>query len=443
VDHVHYTVSDLKPQAWVRNFHMMSMCIGVNHGVEGIYFAYITLIYPSNLSWNCNMLVHAVYALSAAFIASPVTIKLGSKLGIVLGLALFCIQYLAFWICSMSLDAWYMPTVAYFGAISSGIGAGLLWTAQGTFFAQTAQRVADATGQSLEAKSAALASVYGLWAMGIEFVIKMLSFGLVQAGVHSTIDFALGLLLAITSTVAAASCTQPVHGCCTRQRSRCNAMLGTMSLWLDARIWLLSFTSIIWAIIVALLHGVVTKQYVEPQLGKQSVALLSAIISLVGALVQYPLRVMAWSCGKGIIMLVASLLMILIPVLTKVLDLDHLGWWLVSFFILCGVIHGIETATNKAVYADHFPGPKAEAAFANLAMQSAVGACLALLFQRRLTGDQISMIVVGLSALVLPGYSAARGLQEAEKNGFYDGDGACSGIEASSSDEDSEDSNSL
>merc|ERR1740121_1209104 len=126
--------------------------------------------------------------------------------------------------------------------------------------------------------------------------------------------------------------------------------------------------------------------------------------------------------------------MMLIPILTRVLDVEHWGWWLVWFYVLCGVIKGIWTATNKAIYADHFPDPHAESAFANMGLQSAVATLSVIVFEEQVYQSIGFAVIVILAALILPGYGCARGIREANKGKAYD---SCS------SDDDASSSNGL
>merc|ERR1711972_1094263 len=161
----------------------------------------------------------------------------------------------------------------------------------------------------------------------------------------------------------------------------------------------------------ALMNGIVSSEFVKPQLGKQYVALLSALVALSGALVQYPLRVLASKFDKGYIMAAAPLLVMAIPGLMCVLDMQSLGWWLAVFYVLLGVLRGVYVSTNKAVYADHFPEPKTEAAFANMCMQAALASAAAFFFEKRVPPSAIMIAMAGIAALIGPGYLAASRLQ--------------------------------
>merc|ERR1712060_653321 len=94
-----------------------------------------------------------------------------------------------------------------------------------------------------------------------------------------------------------------------------------------------------------------------------------------------------------------------------VLDMQSLGWGLVVFYILLGLLRGAYVSTNKAVYADHFPEPKTEAAFANMCMQAALASAAAFFFEKRVPPSAIMIAMMGVAALIGPGYLAASRLR--------------------------------
>lgn len=196
---------------WVRNYSLMSILVGVNHGVEDMFFAYSTLVYPGNLGYDCNTLLYLVWCFSAMLVAAPVTAKVGSKAAILIGLVLYCLQYICFVTCSLLPYGWILRLVAYTGAIGAGLGAGFVWTAEGVFFAESTQRVVDVTGDSFEPKSAQLAAILGMWGLGLECAVKIATYALEALGFSITIVFSIALVLALGSALLFKFCIRPVH----------------------------------------------------------------------------------------------------------------------------------------------------------------------------------------------------------------------------------------
>lgn len=182
-------------------------------------------------------------------------------------------------------------------------------------------------------------------------------------------------------------------------------------MWLDPRIWLIMFLTLDFSVGSAFLNGVVAKDYVEPQLGSEYIALLSASAALVGAVAQAPLRFMAVRFGKGVVMAIGAAALIASPALFVTAGVDRMGGRLAAFYVLHGIVRGTFQGTNVAVYADHFPEPKTEPAFANMCMQQGVAASLAFFFAARVAHDILMLVMVALAVCIVPGYWIAHSLR--------------------------------
>jgi len=423
-DRLDRAVSGLEPQRWTRNFHAMSICMGVNHAVEDLLFAYTTIVYRGTLGFDCNCLVFGVWALASMTLVSPVVAWAGSKAAIVLGLALYLCQYVAFVACSAMPDDWQMHALAYAGAVCCGVGAGLVYTAGGTFLGQSAQRIASASGEPLESKTAGLAAVFGFWSLGTECLVKVIAFVLQEAGVGMTATFGMGLPLALASIVAAAVGTSPVHGLAVtkpvaahaaKDLRRCGDRVGAASVWLDAKVWLLSFLTVGFAFAIPFVNGIVGDKFVRPQLGKKYVALFSAGIALLGSTMQGLLRFLAGRFGNGFNIVMASVALALMPIVAFVFDARSLGWWLTVFYVLMGVVRAVWESTNKAVLVNHFPEPRTEAAFATMAMQLALSTCAGFFMAGRVPVKWTLALLLSVACMVAPGYIAACRLSSASE----------------------------
>ena len=103
-------------------------------------------------AWQSGLLFGS-YTLSALLGATYVVKKLGSKNGLVLGMALYCVYVGCFVFAIHSNNNGrhddndnqnenndrQQRLAAYAGAVIGGIGAGFLWTAQGTYFSQASK----------------------------------------------------------------------------------------------------------------------------------------------------------------------------------------------------------------------------------------------------------------------------------------------------------------
>jgi len=265
----------------------------------------------------------------------------------------------------------------------------------------------------LRSHTAALAAVFSFCSLGIEGAVKLGGFIFQVIGVGRTATFATCIILSLAATVGAYMCTLPVEAIQGAQpakqpvKRRRVVVMGAVSLWPDARIWLLCFLPMALIASETLWLDVVSSRFVTPGLGSKYADLFSAVIPLVGAAVQYPIRYLADKCGKGSVFALGSLLLILGPGLASMLHLQSIGWWLITFYILHGAVAGIREATSNAIYADLFPHPTTEPAFANRCMQEAIMTTVLFLLESDLSAQKMAMVVMGFAFFIIPGYVAA------------------------------------
>ena len=85
-------------------------------------------------------LLYATYTLTALTGATGTVQAWGSKHALLLGMALMN-GYVGCFLGATLVPAEWVPALAYWGAVVGGVGAGIFWTAQGTYFASIAHHV--------------------------------------------------------------------------------------------------------------------------------------------------------------------------------------------------------------------------------------------------------------------------------------------------------------
>jgi hypothetical protein len=91
--------------------------------------------------------LYVLYTMSALTVAAGLVQRTGAKMALAIGLALYCFYTGSFLVASEAPSAeWY---AAITGSTVGGFAAGWLWTAQGAFFARTAQLYAQASNQDI------------------------------------------------------------------------------------------------------------------------------------------------------------------------------------------------------------------------------------------------------------------------------------------------------
>merc|ERR1711974_308366 len=186
--------------------------------------------------------------------------------------------------------------------------------------------------------------------------------------------------------------------------------------WRDLRIWLISPLVVSFAVVGAFLNGTVANNYVTPEIGPIWKALFSAALTLVAALLCWPFKFLAGRCGKGPVLAVGAVTIILLPLLFLLMDDEslHPHGWLIIFYLLQGIIRALYAGISKAVYADHFPGSDSEAAMSNWSMQAGLGFTVTTFMhfpEWKVDPIVYGYMLLALGCFLMPGYWVALFLQ--------------------------------
>lgn len=147
----------------------------------------------------------------------------------------------------------------------------------------------------------------------------------------------------------------------------------------DAKCLLMAPTEMSFGFVAAMLNGWVNGVAVNEGIGKENIGWLIAGSTFCATASSsvfswYSAKPSGTGCfvGKPGPMLTGAFAYICFSIVLYAVPVEDLGQWrfLVPLYIFQGVGRGNFESTNKAVFADFFPGPKAEAAFANFVIWS-------------------------------------------------------------------------
>lgn len=145
-------------------------------------------------SWQ-SALLYLSYTLSSVSGATVVVHRYGSLRACVVGASLFCLYILCFWAATTS--NFYSKAWAEAGALMGGVGAGILWTGQGVFFAET---VTQQSGSSSD-----LGGTFAFWLLLEETLLDATSTVLTRVvGLSWNVVFAVYSFVAVGATLALA-----------------------------------------------------------------------------------------------------------------------------------------------------------------------------------------------------------------------------------------------
>ena len=388
------------------NFSFMSICFALNHGVVTTPLAVATTLLQLDVANFGNALLYTVTLVSSLFLGAPTVGKFGPKGGLVFGMFFYCV-YIGFFALSL-LYTDSTQLLFTVGSACGGLAAGVLWTAQGAYFASSATQLAKSTEQTREGATAELSSQFAFYYLLLE-VFSKLGFSALQAlGLQVSqiglIYFAAGAcsLIGITQVYefrSSSDATDPL-----------SKALAAVSLWSDPTLWLLAPTNLTFGFCAAYMNGFVNARYASQELGAEYVAFLGAVTALTAAALAKAYGPLGAQIGKGPIITAGAACAFAIPALTWQ-GCTGWGWLLLSLYLLQGSFRAVYESTNRATFSDFFPGKKSEGAFANCMLQSSMGFATCFFLQNSLSSTELSTIVLALALLTPVGYLLASSMR--------------------------------
>ncbi|CAL1170974.1 unnamed protein product [Cladocopium goreaui] len=83
------------------------------------------------------------------------------------------------------------------------------------------------------------------------------------------------------------------------------------------------------------------------------------------------------------------------------------GWGVLVFYVLMGIGRAVYESTNKAIFADFFPGEKSAGAFANVFVFGTSASTLAFAFGASNQDTEELVLLITFAVLTVPGYLLA------------------------------------
>ena len=163
------------------NLSLMAVPFSLNHAAAVAELNISILLLGSNGAYQSGTL-YITYALSALLLSSGVVEELGARRSLIFGAALYCVYVFSLPLALLASSDALELALAIIGGWVGGAAAGLLWVAQGSYFALNAKRHAAERGMSLEGANHALASVFASIFLSIEVALKLLPLALNGVG---------------------------------------------------------------------------------------------------------------------------------------------------------------------------------------------------------------------------------------------------------------------
>lgn len=143
------------------------------HGSVDAVLAYSTSELGDEAGSNGSAGLYISYTISAFFFAKPILKILGPRNSIFCGLCGMLLYVASFFLAIQTVE--YANSVFTVGGLMGGLGAGLLWPAQGAYFATSAIKYAAVTKKDKSSVVSLYASIFAGTYLGFEAVFKVVA----------------------------------------------------------------------------------------------------------------------------------------------------------------------------------------------------------------------------------------------------------------------------
>jgi MFS family permease len=381
---------DKEVASTLRNFVLMSVLLSTVPAAALACLALATAQLGSVGAWQSGVL-YLTYTLSAVLGATYIVKRYGSRDALVMGMMLYCIYVGCFFLATM-LTSWRRP-LALSGAAFGGIGAGIMWTAQGTYLTHAAEVHALASDCHWDDSTSKLAGIFAFVLLAEETAMDLLSTVLAQGGILWIVIFALFSVLALLSTTSMVLVKKyPIEE--EEQRKGLPSLAGvfykaTAALRLllkDPKMKYMIGINAAFGFAGAFLNSFVNGEVVPLVLSESYVGLLVAIHGGAAAVFSVVFAYLAKYTGKGPILIGGAFAFasVALPFLVQP-DLSKWTWLSVCWvYVLGGIGRATFEGNLKALFSDYFSYER-EGAYANIILQNGLSSAIAYVLSIRLT----------------------------------------------------------
>lgn len=309
--------------------------------------------------------------------------QLGPRNALMTGMALYCVYVGCFLLAALA------PSIerpaALIGAAVGGVGAGFLWTAQGSYFSRAAEDHASHLSQDVSESNATFASVFAALYLAFEVALRALSTILLQAGWQWSTVFQCYTTVTVLSTVLMGL----VYDYHTSESEGASGPESQASIWhkssaalqlllKDPKMKHMIGLNAVFGFASAFLNSYVNGEVVKAVTSNdKSIGLFNAWVSCVAAVTSLLFGKVSNRLGKGPVLIFGAVCFV--GVVLPFMAVPDTRTWGLPMLLFVYTCHGTGRATFegtlKATFADFFPHEK-EGGFANIILQNGLSGAI-------------------------------------------------------------------
>lgn len=376
------------------HFCFFANCFGSVHASVISLLLYSTSVFSERCGSLGNGLLFSATLASSMFLSVPAQALLGTRNALAVSFVLntlYCFLFASAVLMKAAEPGGLAqqscrdlePVLFLTGSVLAGLGAGIMWSAQGVYFAH-ASKLASRDSADEEMQRSRFAGMFAVRFLAWELVLKLLTSVLQVAGVG--IGTALGFSCPLA---AAASAVWMLRESLLREERTppsteqsgvlelsLGRVMNVVALWAAPETWLLAPINIAFGFGSAYLNGPFNARIAKAEMSTRYIGGLGALTVLMAALSSKAYSHLAQSHGKGLPLALGSLAFL---VASSIASTGCHGWglWIAFVFVMFGMGRGYYESVNRALVADVFARRDVNSAFANVTIQQAASTALA------------------------------------------------------------------
>lgn len=381
----------------LRNFYMMAVLFSANRGCAVAGLSLATARLGTIGAWQSGVLSFS-YMASTVLGATYIVKRFGGRNAMAAGMFLYCFYVGCFWVALRFPEM--EQVVALSGAAIGGLGAGLLWTAQGSYMAQAAKQHAKDSFQDVSIATASLAGGFAFIYLISELCLRFMSTAL--AGVLNWEHiFAIYTVIALSAAFGMMFVTDygPESEDAAEPTTVFYKFTAAFQLLVSSRKmkYMVGFNAL-FGFTSAFLNSYVNGEVIRVALDDDDsvyVGALTSWIALSAALMSLVLRRIP-NTGAILIGGAIAFFFVAFPFIVQ----PDASQWTVTGLLMIYTLHGIGRSTYestlRATFVDFFPSETA-GAFSNIILQYGLSNAVGYLFSFRLLCEDPSAYCIEYS----------------------------------------------
>jgi len=387
---------------------LMSVLSSVNHSALTTGLLYSPVMLPSGaVAQSGNAVFYAFTVFCSIFCAHSLYLKLGSKSGLALAMALETLYVTLFVVAASTASESLQLPLFVVGSSQGGFGLALMWTCQGAFLTLSSEHIANAESRPPAVVTGEFMGYYSGIHLFFETAFRLSTALVVKYGSCSfRLVFGVYAVISWLSTFALVCILCGIddeRG--TEFHHACANVVQAIRLWRRPKLWMVLCTSITYGLSIAYYVGYVTDAIFLAVGGEADVGFFACAVVVVARMFALTFERCGERTSFSLVLMIGAVAFFLFGFLSTRPARLHLA---VSLCMLNAGGKGAFESTNGRVLAQLFPHGEVSAALVNLIIFYGGSACIGFILDAAGLHALHRWLLFCFAAVSLPAHILAR-----------------------------------